>query len=283
MDAIIEKAARAGDSNVGRLLRGTPEEPGLLRRILAAVDGIEHNNIGPLYRQARSKFSSQMEAQEALEAGKKAAQIGGDEGVRLFDTVAGDDGLEKLFRLGIVGHVESKIGGRHGADKSAIFDTQNMDRLLAHVIPRSKEAGSTFADRPERFGRYVDAQKTQAETRNMVQGGSPTERIKADVNKFDIMSKWQEIKETSGSVPAMGIKAASHILNRMFGIRQDTAAYIARQLFTANKEQQRRFIAEVERRLGRNRLEQFTRLMDEYQKNAVGVTGRQAGAQPDSE
>ncbi len=211
-----------------------------------------------------------------------AVDVGGDEGIRLFDGVAGNGGHEKLFRLGIVGHVESKAGGKHGADKSAIFDTQNMDRLLAHVIERSKKSGQVFADRPERFGRYVDIEKAQAQTRNMVQGGSPTERIKADVGKFDIMSKWQEIKESSGSLPAMGIKAASHLLNKMFGIRQDTAAYIARQLFTANKDEQRLFLAEVEKRLGRNRMEQFTRLMEEHQANATSVGARQ-GALPEVE
>lgn len=277
VDAIIEKAARAGDTNIGRVLRGTPDEPGLLRLLTAAVDGIQDKNIGPLYRTARAKFSSRMESQEALEAGRKAAEVGGDDGVRLFDTIAGNEGHEKLFRLGVVGHVESKAGGKHGADKSAIFDTQNMDKLLAYIIPRSEKAGAVFADRPQRFGRYVDIQKAQAETRNMVQGGSPTERIKADVNKFDIMSKWQELKEASGSLPVMGIKAATLLLNKMFGIRQDSAAYIARQLFTANKQQQRQFLAKVEERLGRNRMEQFTRLMEQHQQEVLRSGARQGG------
>jgi hypothetical protein len=258
------------------LIKGVTDESG---KVAGGIDNIAEGNLGPLYKETRGKFSSRMEAKEALEAGKQAAEVGGQQGIKIFDAAATTPGNEKLARLGVLGHVEGKIGGmKHGADKSAIFDTPNMNQFLAHAIERSSGANAPFANRPERFGQFVDLQKGQAETRNMVQGGSPTARIESDVNSFDILSKWQELKNSSSATMA-GIKYAAHLLNRTFGLQADTAAQIAQNLFTANKAQQARFVAAVEQRLGRDRAAQFTQLMNEYQRQATSASARQAGNQ----
>jgi hypothetical protein len=235
--------------------------------LLKAVDNIPKGDLGPLYAKARSQFSSRMEAREALQMGRDAWKADSDIGVDAFRSLTGDNA--KLFRLGLYdGYEKAAKNMKRGADKTALFDNPRIQELLTEVIPRTKTAGAEFANRPERFGKYVGNEQRAVETRNIVQGGSPTQRNKVDDDAYDIMNRWTEMVEsfkTSGSITKLGIDAVGNMLNSLFGMRADTAAAISRQLFTADPAMRARILADVEARLGRDRFGHLMRLMEDYQ------------------
>lgn len=253
-------------------------------------------NVG--YSQARGLYSGQSDALDAYQMGVKAFSGNVDEALDYFHSLD-SEGLQKLFRLGVAEGYRLAAGEmKLGADKTQLFDRRRAERLLSEVIPRDlTDTGrlktartgpegqlepTEGALRPEKFGRYIDDQKTMVETRNVVQGGSQTQKNKRDDDNFDIMSKWQEIKENSSNLTTMAVKQAANMLSQLFGMRQDTAAAAGRMLFTADPIQRRQVILAIERRLGRNRMEQFTRIMDELQRGTSRAGVRQ-GAQPAQE
>lgn len=252
--------------------------------LLRAVDGIQQNRLGALYAEARSKFSSRMEAREALQMGRDAFKADSDIGVDAFRSLTGDNA--KLFRLGLYDAYEKAAKNmKRGADKTALFDNPRLQELLTEVIPRSQSGSGAFANRPERFGGYIGNEQRAVETRNIVQGGSPTQRNKMDDDAYDIMSRWSEMIDgfkTSGSITKLGIDAVGNMLNSLFGMRADTAAAIARQLFTADPATRFRVLSEVEKRLGRDRFGHMMRLMEDYQRNVTSAGVRQAAMPEDA-
>ena len=246
--------------------------------LLKAVDGIQ--DVGEKYAKARSAYGSRMEARRAIEMGRDAFKLDSDIGVDAFRSLGGDKGLEKLFRLGLLSGYETAASRmKRGADKTQLFDNPRIQELLTAVIPRTDASGGKFHNRPERFGQNIGLEQRAVETRNTVQGGSPTQGRKVDDDAYNIMTRWGEMWDafkTTGSVTKLAIDAAGNALGSLFGMRADTAASIARQLFTADPATRAQVLANIEARLGRNRFEQFTRLMEEHQRNVVAAGARQS-------
>lgn len=280
-DGVIEKFF---ESPIGRnrYVGGVLNE--LKNDLLKAVDGITTKELGSKYATARGAFGSRMEARDALQMGRDAFKQDSDIGVDAFRSLT-SDGQQKLFRLGLLsGYEKAAAHMKRGADKTQIFDNPRIQELLAEVIPRSRSGSAEFADRPERFGAFVGAEKRMIDTRNVVQGNSATAQRLRDDEAFGVMTKLSETVErfkSSASVTMLGVRAVEQMLDKMFGMRADTAASIARMLFTANPQQRLQVLAGIERRLGRNRFEQFTRLLEEYQRT-VAVAGARQGAMPET-
>lgn len=249
------------------------------------------------YSEARDFYTNQSDAVEAIEMGRKAFRGNADEALDYFRSLE-SDGLRELFRLGMVDGYRIKSSGpgmKRGSDKTQLFESRGIQELLSEVMPRDLTKTGRLrtahtgpegqleptrgAVRPEIFGRYLQDRKAMVETRNVVQGGSPTQKNKRDDDNFDIMSRWEEIKENSSNLTTMAVKQAANMLSKLFGMRSDAAAAAGRMLFTADPIQRRQVILAIERRLGRNRMEQFTRLMDEFQRTS-GKVGARQGAQP---
>jgi hypothetical protein len=281
MDARIEKYF---DSPVGknRYVGGILNE--LKNDLLAAVDKIKPAGIGDLYKETRGKWSSRMEAREALQAGRDAFRENSDIGVDAYRAItAGNEANKKLFLQGFVSAAEQKAKSMdRGADKTRIFAQPNIQELLSEILPRSKSGSAEFSNRPERFGQYLDTESRMVQTRNEVTGNSKTAERMKDDEAYNVMSKFGETVErfkSSATMTMVGVRAAEQMLGKLFGMRADAAAAIARQLFTANPADRARVLANVERRLGKNRAEHFSRLMEQYQRDVAAISARQ-GALP---
>jgi hypothetical protein len=253
--------------------------------MLKAVDAVNVGGLGQKYAAARAAFGSRMEAREALQAGRDVFKADADAGVDAFRAMT-TPGQQKLFRLGMLsGYEKAAAAMKRGADKTQIFDNPRIQELLSEVIPRTEtatgkaKAGAVFADRPERFGRYIGNEKRMIETRDQVLGNSKTaQRLKDDeaFNDMNALNSAIDKFKQSGSVLNVAVKAFESLLNKLFGMRADTAASLSRKLFTASPLEREQLLAAVAQRMGPDRFSQFSRLMQQYQA-ALAPAGVSAG------
>ena len=135
-----------------------------------------------------------------------------------------------------------------------------------------------FANRPQRFGAHLESEGRMIQTRNEVVGNSKTAQRLADDERFKALNAIEEIKEafTSSGFTAAGYKAFERALTSVFGMRQDTAAAGARILFTADPVARLRYLERIEARMGRNRMDQFARYLQEHKGGQAGAIARGA-------
>lgn len=271
VDAIIETAARAGNNNVGRILRGTPENPGLLRELLDAVDGITHNNAGQSYRAARGAFSSNSELREAIELGRKAFRENSDVTADHFASLSGAT-EQKLFRLGLLESFEQHMGRqKRTADVTQAFENPRVQDLLSTVVPRSEDGSAAFATRPERLGRFLESERRMIKTRDVVRGGSTTARNLADDEAFETLSTLVDNFRTIPSAWGIVIKSIEYALDKAFGMRAETAKALAQMLFTADPARRAEVLTRVSQRMGPERLLRFNAALQEAQQATAGA------------
>ena len=116
-----------------------------------------------------------------------------------------------------------------------------------------------------------------------MRGGSPTARNLADDEAYEgisqISSTIEEFARSPGFM-AMGMRYAQMLLDRLFGMRPDTAEVIARRLFTVDPAANAQFIFALEERMGPSRSAQFARLMVEYRRSLTAGPTMATGATP---
>jgi hypothetical protein len=247
--------------------------------MLDAVDAIPTNNAGALYGRARAEFSSPMETRDAYELGRAAWKEGSEIGLEHYNAIPGE-GNQKAFRLGLyTGYLDKAETGLTGADRLRLFNTPRMENLLSEIIPRSNRGGATFANRPERFGAWRENEARMIETRNKAVGGSPTAERLADDQAYRALSTITEIYHSGGSPTAIAFNVARHALNRVFGMRQELSAQIARGLLDANPETRRQTVERVIARMGANRAKQLAQYLNRVQGFAVPSTAGAVAAQ----
>lgn len=283
LDGVIEKLF---ESPIGRnrYLGGVLNQ--FKNELLGAMDNVPTSGMGEKYKAARGAFGSRMEAREALQMGRDAFKQDSDIGVDAFRGLS-SPGQQKLFRLGLLsGYEKSAAGMKRAADKTQLFENPRIQELLSEVIPRTETATgrikmvggrpAEFSDRPQRFGNFVGNEKRMIDTRNEVLGNSKTAQRLADDEAYQGMTQLSTAIEKfkqSGSAINVGIKAAQHILDKLFGMRADVAAELARMLFTANPQQRAYILASIEVRMGRDRFAHFSRLMQQIQAGSVPSAG----------
>lgn len=274
LDGLIDRF-RGRDSFLYRALTRFKQD------LLDSVHG--GNRLEPIrnkrYSEARDFYSSQKEAQEAIAAGRAAFRGDSDAGADAFLALE-TEGLRKLFRLGL--HSEAELAARTmkvGADKTQLFDNPRIQDLLAVVIPRSKGATAEFADRPERFGRVVGMEQRMVQTRNTTLGGSQTARNIKDDDAFAannaLTSAFEKFRQ-SGSLLNIGLAAVSRAVEKVFGMRNDVAVSLVRQLYTADPASRARFLADLEARMGSRAMERFVAAVREASQVATPASIRQA-------
>jgi hypothetical protein len=259
--------------------------------LLSAVHGGDRNNPtrNTAYRDAREYYHTQKEMQDAIDLGRAVFKEDSDIGVDAFRSME-TKAQQKLFRLGLLGGYEAAAKRLpRGSDATRLFDNPRIQELLSEVIPRTEtatgraKAGATFANRPERFGGYIGDEKRMIKTRDEVLGNSKTQQRKVDDEAYDDMNALGEAIDKfrqSGSLVNVGIKSVEAVIHKLFGMRADTAAALARSLFTANPQQRAMILARIEARMGPDRFSHFSRLIQQNQA-ALAPAGTAAIAGPD--
>jgi hypothetical protein len=229
------------------------------------------------YGEARDFYTTEKRSQEMIDLGRSVFKEGSDVGVDAF-RMAETKADQKLFRLGLLGGAEEAVArmGR-GHDATKIFDSKRIQDLLAEVIPRTETAtgkvkkDAVFGDRPERFGKYIQNTKEETNTRQIVRGGSPTQRNKMDDDAYENMSRLTQAMNSLRSAPIVGasIQVIEHLAQKVFGMRADMANALARNLFTADAAKIEAILTRVEQRMGPERFAHFTKLISDYQASVA--------------
>lgn len=261
LDDVIDKLYRGGDRYLGSQLTQLKNE------LLDALDTVTTNGFGEKYQAARNAYSSRMEARDALNLGKQMFKEDADIAIDQYRSLA-TEGERKLFRLGMLHSFEQRAGrkGRQ-MDITKLFDDPRIQEILTEVIPRSNKGA--FANRPERFGQYLDTEKRMIGTRDVVTGNSMTARnIQDDAAMAGMQTVSGAIEQLrqSPSLTGLGMRVVERILDTLFGFRADTAAAIAQKLFTANPQDRALLISRLETLMGQDRAGQFARLLSEYSR-----------------
>lgn len=241
------------------------------RDMLAAIDRLP--NVGQRYNTARGAFSSNAEMREAIDLGRAAARESPEVSAAQYQALT--VGQQRMFRMGLFGELERRIAATpRQNDVTRIFDTPQMQELLQVVAPQGTA---------QRVGQFIQNEKNYLTgTRNDVIGGSPTAQRMADDEATNQMQSLVETLRSTRSVREAAFAATQGILDRLFGFRADTAASIARQLFTANPRDLDMILQRLEARLGPNRAEQFRRAMQQY-ANSVAQPAAAGAAQPQNQ
>ena len=257
MDDQIDKTYRAGDGYAG----GVYTE--LKNDILKAVDAVKVNDLGEIYAKARGAFSSKMEMRDALQLGRDVFKDNSEIVVDQFLKLT--PGQEKLSRLGLLESFEQKMGRqKRTADITQMFETPRVQEILQAVIP-TVSGQYIKGSSPQQFGRMLQTEKGYIGTRNEVLGNSKTPERLADDESFNQMAGlFEQLRSTKGITDA-AFRVTQATLDKLFGFRADTAAEIARKLFTADGRELDQLLRRLEGRMGPNRAAQFRQLMQDHQ------------------
>jgi hypothetical protein len=279
MDDEIDKAFRAGDRYLGGQMTQFKNE------LLDAVDAISANGLGPAYQKARDAFSSRMELREALDLGRRLFSENADVAVDQFRGLS--SGQARMARIGIVDSFERRMAGqKRAADITQVFETPRVQEIIEAMIPRARATRTNpnpeFANRPERFGQYLANEQRMIGTRDEVLGNAKTaQRIADDQSMNSMVDMLDDIKRAGTSVTGAAMQFITNQVEKLFGFRADTAAEIARKLFTANPAERDRMLLAVEARIGPDRAAQFRQIMSDYHARVmqVGATTTSASVQ----
>lgn len=275
LDREIKKQFKENAPSTNRYIGGRLSE--LRDDIVAAVEGVPR--VGALYRQGRERHIVEMRKMEALRLGREVWKQDSEVGIDQYLALTTDD-ERKLFRLGMFGAFDDQYGGgkARNRDITTVFETPRIQALIGEVIPRSGRAADVFADRNLRFGRYLQNERDMADTPRRVLGNSATaERLADDVQFNQLQGAIEEIMQQPNMI-MLGYTAARRAIISLFGYRADTAAAIARKLFDARPEIRRQTIEAIERHMGRDRMELFTRHMDALAQRVSRASSGVAGA-----
>ncbi len=265
-DGLIEKWMTSPDSR-NRYVGGKLAE--MQRDLLNTVDNIPV--IGPAYKTARDTFAGEMQLRDAYRLGKDSLRDDSEAVVDQFRALA-TEGERKAARLGLwEGYRQLAARKSRSDDVTRLFANPRVQEILAEVIPRSKGADAIFANRPERFGQYLANEGRMIQTRNQTMGNSKTaERLADDEALNNMQSMIDAAKKAGPSASGMITNIMEVALSKLFGFRADTAASIARMLYTANPRQREMLLARVEARMGPGRAAHFARVVAEMSGAAPG-------------
>lgn len=282
LDGRIEKLFQSAEGR-NRYLGGVLSE--FQRDMLAAVDDLP--GMGAAYAKARDAYGSQMQLRDALKMGRDAFKENSEIGIDHFRQLK-TAGEKKLFRLGFLESFDYH-GGRmkRTADVTQSFQNPRIQQILEEIIPRTETAGGkargVFADRPERFGRYLGNEQSMIRTRNEVLGNSKTaERLADDAALNSMQSVIDQLKQQP-TLTALGIKAIERTLHRMFGFRADTANAVANKLFSTNSQIRDQILQNIGRRMGRDRMEHLSRVLEKVHRPAMQSGAGTGGSTADGE
>lgn len=249
--------------------------------VLDAIHGGDRQNPtrNVKYSEARNNYVTDKEALEAIEIGKKLYRGDPDAGLDAFRSLE-TEANRKLARLGYWSEfTKAAKNAKKGADKTKLLDSDTQQEILEAIIPKSQGKNDAFADRPQRFFAGVGLEEATVRTRNTVLGNSATAGREVDDDAFQMMNGAAEAINLmrQGKLTAAGMKYASHLLERLMGVRGEAAMETARMLFTANPQDQMIILAHIEARMGPDRFAYFTQSIRQLQGGAVSSTAGTAG------
>lgn len=272
LDDMIETAGRAGQGNLKRELTGLKD------KLLVAVHqpdklGAPTRNI--TYANARNSWGSAAENRDAIEKGRRALREDSDMTAEVFAGMS--QGQQKLFRIGMRDAIKKSLGTKRASNNALLlFEQKRVQDLMREVIPRSRKG--KFADRPDRFGKYLQRQGRMAETRNIALGGSPTARNIGDDLEManDVLGNIYNRWRSSPTITNMAFEAVAAAGNKVFGFRQDVAVRLAKMLMEADPIKRNQILRRLQQQHSADKFRQFVDRLDNMSARVGIVAGQQA-------
>jgi len=272
IDEMIGQAMKSADRRSPALASRLTE---IKNELLDAMDQVP--NVGPMYQQARAIYGGHRQMEEALEFGQSAFRDGSEATAAHYNTLT--QGQQQMARIGLFDSFEQNIGrNKKTNDITQVFESPRVQEILQAVMPYASSP-ATRRSIAENFGRTLQTEKSFIGTRNEVLGGSPTQgRAVDDAATNDLHGLVENLRQTR-SLREAAFAATQAILDKTFGFRADTAASVARQLFTASPRELDSILQRLEARLGPNRAAQFRSLMQQYAASVSQSAGAAATSQ----
>ena len=247
--------------------------------ILSAVDAVP--NVGSAYRAARNAYADNMTMRDALRAGREAFRENSEVGVDQYRALA-TDGERRLFRLGLSDSFEQQIGrNKRTADITQVFENPRIEQMLQEIIPAGNQ--NMGAGNAQKFGRYLQGEKSMISTRDATLGNSKTAERMADDRALEELQALTSQIATRPSATGVVMSAVEASLNRLFGIGADTASAVAHRLFTADPRERAMLLSRLEGLVGPSRMQRFTEALREQQalvaRGASSAAGSATGGQ----
>ena len=281
----LDKVKQLLDDDIETAMKSTSNKDRYLGRklvefkqdLLTTADTVPTG--GANYKTAREAFAAKQREADALQLGRDVMK---DESVVTIDAYRklATEAERKMFRLGMLDWFEKRASTmKRTQDVTQLFENPRIQDVLAEIIPAARPVPGTSATTGggQRFGQYLGNEKSMVETRNTAFGGSQTAKNLADDRAADSVASMFETLRTTPSIAAATMKFVQTTLDKTFGFRADTAALVARKLFTADPGERARLLRALDDRLGPSRAAQLARIVADHQKQLIGASGTAMG------
>jgi hypothetical protein len=248
--------------------------------LLSELDAVP--NAGAKYAEARAAFSSRAEARDVINMGREVFKENGEIAQDVFETLSPQ--MQKLYKMGIL----DGFGRRarrlpRSADVTRLLESPDVQSVLQAVIKRSAKKEDVFYDRPERFGEYVGIEQNMLRTRNRTLGGSPTQDKIVDDAAYETMlritSGIERLKQSQG-LGDLAMKSLQYAVDKVFGLRADTARELAEILFTSNPEARLAILDNIAARTPPDRMQMLNRVIEDMARRGVGASSGVVAVSP---
>jgi hypothetical protein len=204
------------------------------RNFLSVVD-----RLNPKYAEARKAWGGPTQTMEAARLGRRFAK--GDPEVviqRFHDLSPGD---QDVFRLGVARELAGVVeNSRDGHDVVArIFGSRGQRERLRELFPD--------ADSYTRFAKAMADESLMNRTRNKVTGNSATGRIAAEQDDAGQLEN-SFMDYAGGGLSGFVFGLLRRGANRARGLNEASADELSKMMFTTDRAEQRRVMAEILRR-----------------------------------
>jgi hypothetical protein len=270
LDDMIETAQRGGQNALARELTIFKNQA---LDAVHATDAAGNPTRNIVYKEARDTWGTAAEQREALEMGRNALKADSELTAENYQALSKYQ--QMLFRIGMKqGARQALATKRPGNDVTQLFQQRRVQELMAQVIPRSPKKGAAFADRPQRFGEYMNRQQRMVETNRKALGGSETAERLSDDAEFAADAVGQTANMLRGGTNAiLEVMAAGS--SKIFGMRQDVAQTVAKRLVESSPQMRAAMLRQIEARYGRDALDQFMALLYSRTNRATAVIAGQ--------
>ena len=282
--------------------------------IQGAVSRIQSNNVGPLYRKANAEFAGHEVALEEMALGRQVWEGRGDKRIRAQEALqrhrdaesaarsraaearrardfraaeeALDDAREARNSIKRIKHgfksaaMEESSAAQYGSDRTRMFRTPDRNDDLSYMIDRSQDPRGEFRNRPQRFYEALEFEESKIGTRNVAQGGSPTQERALRDNLFDTLHTLRDV--FTGGPTALVQRGAELLFERFFGLSAEVNVALARKLASTDPRIHAEAYRELSMRVGRSRADIFRQVMEQHRR-AVSASAAGGAAQEAAE
>lgn len=255
IDGLISEAQRAGQNYRVKLLRD----------IKAKADEavfthpVTGSPINSAYKDARDAFANKSALMNAAEEGRNFLK--GNSEFTSADFAALSEPEKKMWRYGLWQYItKEKLNKALGPTRDftlALRDPATIDALRMALPGNGRVGGGV---KSQTFNDLFAREMRMSQTANAVKGNSTTTQQALDAAQMGTFARIANAVRTSG-VAGAAMSQVESLVQRFFGLNQQTGAVIARQVLSTDPRVQRETLQRLAQKFGNDRLYQFGQMI----------------------